>query len=1158
MSPLPSISTIHHAVHGFLERTLVRTTILWGVSSVLAVLLVAWLFAGGDGWQSRTALPLVLDVLLVGGLGALFVLLRRRGRQLLREQRVSAEMEGATGLASGVVQGALELSRGMPDGVSRALAGRMQQRTVARLDLPVEVLAGKMGHEFMVGARRALRALMLATPLVVLAGVLAPQRSIQAWSGLLRPIALLSGPELPPITLTPGDAEVLRGAALTVTVGAPLRDSVTIHWQAAGDVARSEALSVIDGRANRIFDEISAGTTYWAEAPDGARTPRHTITPIDPLFVTDVTVRLHFPDYIGRPMEEYRGDLPPFLVPSGTVLEIEGRASRTLSEGSLRPETRQVVNQAPDGSSPSGASAGSGAEIPLDLDGSGFSTRWTPTTDGLWGWSFRDSDGGGAAATPQPLMVTVVPDLSPTIQILYPQPDTLLPLNLRQPLVLEAADDYGLRTLELVAWRVDALGEVHPSIRQSVDMGGTRGAMARPLLDVSGWQLLPGDEVHYYAQVVDIHPRGQSARSGENVLRMPAPEEMRRDAQMRLEDAAARLDELRNRADQAAENTRDLERQAQAPDRQEGEPVEQREGDQASFQEREDVRSALEDQQQMMAEVDSINSQLEEMARALEDAGATDPEFSEDIDELQRILEELGGTELQDRMEQLLEQIDQMDRSDAQQALEELSGEQEDFRQRLEEALERAQRAAMEQEFRNTVDEAEQLAEEQQALADAMQEGSDLETRAEQQQELEARAEDMSERMDELSDQLLEMGEQEAFQGIQEAQQSTQEAMQAMQQAMQQAQQGQQQQAGEAAQQAAQEMSEAAQEMMQAQQQLMQERASAFETALQQTSQDALALARRQGELQEQMRGSSPEQMAELRGDVQAVRQGLENLAQNLDLAARMAGGDQRETSATMGQALEALDQALSSLDSNSSTQPSPFSASEQAISSLNNVALSAMAAAQSLQEGGEQGSSSEEMMEQMQELAQEQADLNNQASQMMPMQLPPQQQQQQMEQMAQQQQQIAADLGQMSNQEGDEGPLGDIEAMAAEAEQLAQELAGGRLEPEVRQRQERLFHRLLDAGRSLQKEEESTERESTQAEAFERGAVGQLSGDDLGLLRFPMPDAAALSRLPPAARALVLQYFQRLNSGGGGAIAPADVTGPGTTGSGGGSGGMR
>ncbi len=1130
MSPLPSISGIHDSVRGFLERTLIRSAILWGVSILLGMLLLAWVIAGGDGWQTRTALPLLLDVALMAVLVSGFVVLRRRRRDLLQEPRVSAEMESATGLAPGIVQGALELSRSLPDGVSTALVGRMQRTTMARLDLPVEALAGRMGEEFASGAQTALRVLMLAAPLVVLAGVLSPQRSVQAWSGLVQPIAMLSGPELPPIVMTPGDIEVLRGAPLTVTISAPLRETVTLHWQAAGDVARSEGLTVVDGRTNRIFPEISAGTEYWAEAPDGARTERHTITPIDPLFVTDVTVRLHFPDYIGRPVEEYRGDLPPFLIPAGTVLEIEGRASRPLSQGSLRPEAEGGLQTVP-----------AGALIPLDLEGSSFTARWTPRRDGIWGWSFRDADAGGAAATPQPLVITVVPDLAPTVQIVYPQPDTLLPLNLRQPLVLEATDDYGLRMLELVAWRVDALGAVHPSIRQSVDLGGTRGAMARPLLDVGGWGLLPGDEVHYYAQVADIHPSGQTARSGENVLRMPAPEEMRRDAQMRLEDAAARLDELRNRADQAAENTRDLERQAQAPERREGEPFDrQQQGDQASFQERQDVRSALEDQQQMMSEVDSINAQLEEMARALEDAGAADPEFAEDIDELQQILEELGGTELQDRMEQLLEQIDQMDRSDAQQTLEQLSGEQEDFRQRLEEALERAQRAAMEQKFRNTVDEAEQLAEEQQALADAMTQGDNLEVRAEQQAALEEQAAEMSERMDDLGDQLLEMGEQEAFQGLQEAQESTLQSMQAMRQAMQQAQQGQQQQAGEAAQQAAQEMSDAAREMMEAQQQMMKERANAFEQALQQTSQDALSLARRQGELQEQMRGSSPDQMAELRGDVQAVRQGLENLAQNLDLAARLAGGDQRETSASMGQALESLDQALSSLDSNSNTQPSPFAASEQAINALNGVALSAIAAAQALQEGGDQGSSSEEMMEQMQDLAQQQADVNNQASQMMPMQLPQQQQQQQMEQMAQQQQQIAADLGQMSNQEGEDGPLGDIEAMAAEAQQLAEQLAGGRLEPEVRERQERLFHRLLDAGRSLEKEEESTERESTRAEAFDRATVGQLSSDDLGLVHFPMPNAAALSRLPPAARALVLQYFQRLNAGGSPATPPA------------------
>jgi hypothetical protein len=205
-------------------------------------------------------------------------------------------------------------------------------------------------------------------------------------------------------------------------------------------------------------------------------------------------------------------------------------------------------------------------------------------------------------------------------------------------------------------------------------------------------------------------------------------------------------------------------------------------------------------------------------------------------------------------------------------------------------------------------------------------------------------------------------------------------------------------------------------------------------------------------------------------------------------------------------------------------------------VAALNQVAGTALAAIRSLQEGGSSAQPTpEQMMEQMEQMAQEQADVNNQAAQMMPMQLTPQAMEEMMQQMAQQQQDIASDLGQMSEQEGSEGPLGDVEAMAQEAEALAEALAGGRLDAETRERQERLFHRLLDAGRSLEKEEESTERESTAASEVERAEVDALLPGDLGLSQFRLPDAATLNRLPPAARALVLRYFQRLNRGGGG-----------------------
>ena len=140
----------------------------------------------------------------------------------------------------------------------------------------------------------------------------------------------------------------------------------------------------------------------------------------------------------------------------------------------------------------------------------------------------------------------------------------------------------------------------------------------------------------------------------------------------------------------------------------------------------------------------------------------------------------------------------------------------------------------------------------------------------------------------------------------------------------------------------------------------------------------------------------------------------------------------------------------------------------------------------------------------------------------------------QQMQELAAGQESIASDLGDLAEQPGSEDEtLGDLEQMAQEAEALAQAMAEGRLTPETVRRQERLFHRLLDAGRSLEREEFSEERESEEPGAFERGEIMPLTPDQLGALRYQLPDLDQLQRLSPAVRQLVIQYFERLNRGG-------------------------
>jgi hypothetical protein len=299
--------------------------------------------------------------------------------------------------------------------------------------------------------------------------------------------------------------------------------------------------------------------------------------------------------------------------------------------------------------------------------------------------------------------------------------------------------------------------------------------------------------------------------------------------------------------------------------------------------------------------------------------------------------------------------------------------------------------------------------------------------------------------------------------------------------------------------------------------------------ALEQTATDALSLAREQSALQDRMRGATPEELADMRSDEAALLQGARNMADNL--AAETAGDESsNEVAAQVGQAMEAMQEALDAMESQRGDTPAPEGAAEEAVAALNQAAVMAASAAKAPGQGP-QGQSGDQVTEQLQEIAQQQGAVNQRTGQITPMNLGQQARSNQLQEAASAQQRIAEQLGQLADRPPDQAqPLGDLEALAQEAQALAERLAGESLDLETLQRQERLFHRLLDAGRSLEKDEFSDERESTAPGEFERNNVEALSSDDLGGLRFQLPPTEELQRLSPAQRQMVLEYFERLN----------------------------
>ncbi|MDH3225223.1 MAG: DUF4175 domain-containing protein, partial [Gemmatimonadota bacterium] len=512
-------------VRQYLNRRLGLMVALRVTGIALVVLALAPWLATGAGWNPGSPVPMVLTTgLLLGAIASVMWWLRLT-RRWGGEASVARHMDMATKQLEGSVQGSLELARALPPGTSELLRKEAVSRVGAKLGSSSAQLAGALGDRVGHMIRRGTRTLFAGVPLVALTLLLAPERAVTAWRGLLHPMSVMSEPRMPPVTVMPGTAEVSRGEVVEVEVQAPLREQVSLHWEMTGQVVQSTTIPLVDGSGSGALPPVTAEVRYWVQAPDGGRSAVHTLTPVDPLFVSTFSVTVTYPPYTGLGSEEFRNEVPALLLPAGSHLRLQGQGSRGIGSGEIQAESGET-------------------EVALELTDDRFAAGWIPRRSGRYRWVFTDLGGSEAAVLPQPLDIEILPDGVPSIAIVAPGPDTLFPVDLRQALVLNTSDDYGLDRVEVVARRVSVFGESSEPQTLRIELGGTQAAVARPILDVSQWGVTPGDTIRYYAQAVDNHPSGQVGRTAEYVLRVPQTRELERAAQAELDRAADRVESL--------------------------------------------------------------------------------------------------------------------------------------------------------------------------------------------------------------------------------------------------------------------------------------------------------------------------------------------------------------------------------------------------------------------------------------------------------------------------------------------------------------------------------------------------------------------------------------------------------------------------------------
>lgn len=1143
---------------------------------VPAVLLAAWLI--GERWPLGAAGPLLLVAGAVLAVAGLVLVLARRWVRPVTGEAVAAAAERGRGLPEGSLRAVIELGRGLPEGVSAGLFRHSERDIASRLaGATAAELAGDVGARARTRRTALLGVVAALAALTTAAGFTAPDRARAGWTPLLHPVAHLRGPELPPLVVHPGDTAVARGGVVRVAVEAPFRDRVTVEWQSAGDVPRTRTLDLADGQASEEIGPVDAVVRYRVRAPDGAVSETFRVRPVDPLLLAGFGMELEYPPHTGRGVERLAGELSRLAVPEGTVLRVTGRATRVLD--------RAVFRRA-DGGERTAVSTGDtfGLDWPLDRASTGR-------------WELMIQDGAGAAASPLTLDLDVRPDAPPLVRIVVPGVDTLMAGSRMQTVVTDASDDYGMVAAELVYRRIGARGDRGPPVRAplAIDAGAER-ALLRTVLDARDQPLGPGDGIEYYVAVRDNSPAGQVGVSRTYTLRLPSRTSLRDEARRETESLVQAVETATDQARALDRRTRELSRRAAARSRSSATGPGGAASPAMDHTWAAEVQSLAADHEDAQAALRAIEERLERLRQALAEAGLRDPELERRLDQLRDLHRQLAASDPAEGAEALRRAAEALDPQAVAAALEQLMDRQEELRRRLDESLGLLERAAIEQEMQTLAREAEEIAARQDALAAAIRHevggaapapdppgepggdpdgdpGSDparagnpggdpdgepggdsdgdsdgesepstdadaASRRAEQQEQLGAQTARLTDLLKALQQRLLQQGDPQAASQAGAAQQDGESASESMRQAAEQARDGKGEEAAASGEDAARSMTSAARALDEARAGMGEAGRRQVQEAVQQAAQDALRLAEREDALREQMEaaqggGGSPGaqggELQEMQSEQAAVRQGLQQLGQNLSDADRQTGLVDRATGQALARAMLAMDQVLERLQSGTSM---PVRQAERAVDALNQLALALLDTDTRM--AGSGGGPIEEALRRLAEMAGEQGALNAQGAAFAPLDVTAPVEAEQLRQLAEGQRGIARRIGDVSGLVGGrEDVLGRLDQLAGEASAIARELEGGRLDAETRDRQERLFHRLLDAGRSLEREEYTDERAGEAASAVAGTTPEQLDPTLLDpTLRYPTPSAEQLRGLSPAYRRLILEYFDRLNRG--------------------------
>ncbi|MEW5993492.1 MAG: DUF4175 family protein [Candidatus Zixiibacteriota bacterium] len=945
------------------------------------------------------------------------------------------------------------------------------------------------------------------------------------------------------VAAIPGSTEWVKyrdiefGAAV---FGDHIPKKVTIHHRMAGGSWQETDIDLSNPRAVKRFEselgdslhvtmtlrQVTRSFDYYVEV-GRERTDVQRVDVVDRPRVTGIKLSIFYPDYTELSptvIDENNGSFSA-LVGSRVNMDIETNLPVEQAELIFADSSRQS----------------------LSISGKQASTGLVVNQSKSYHIRLQDHLG---ELNPDPIeyYITAVSDEYPSIEVLCPGFDVNLNDDMVLPLKVRIYDDFGFSSLVLKYFVVSHgnPSEEHVAVLHFSDRIKTEGDIDFAW-DLEQLHLYPGDYVVYHFEVADNDRVSgpKITRSRQFVARLPSLDEIIADVEQESAQRINRVEQMYREGKELSDRLKSVARKIKAQDR-DMRP--------ADWQHQKELQSIADRNLDLVDKIEKAAREMEKTIDKMMESSLMSREVMEKLQQIQKLFEEVATPEMREAQRRLMEALKRMDPSELQKAMNDFEMSQEELLERLDRTLALLKRMQLEQKMEAMLRKAEQLVEEQKGMNEKTEasEKENLPSLAPSEDNLRSSLEELKQEVSEM----MKMAEEAKMESSTEVQQfagaikktEADKNMAGMSQALQQQQKT---EAGEEGQEALSKLSEMLGQMQQQLQAMKGGDAEEMMRAMRMAIDDANYLSQQQEELLKEAAAVNPQsvmlrEMASVQQDLAASCSGLKNRIAELGKQSPFVAAELQKL---VSDAIHNMELATQGFDE---TRGSPAMRNQhEAMVNLNRAALRLMESLEQ-QKQCQKGGNCNKNLQKLQSLCNKQNQLNQQTKQCnnpRPGESSSAAQRETLQRLAGEQGAIRKSLEDLNAEFGKSRQiLGRLDDIAGEMKEVEEALSEGDAGETTTQRQLRIYSRMLQAARSLQRKDYTEQRRATTAEGEPVYVPPSLPADlfdDRANLEDRLKEFLGDS-YPEQYREQIRAYFKallRLESGGPSQSQPAETS---------------